>query len=103
MSPLNGKLCRSAFDKLTTAIKPATDLVAAKDKLWKEAQAKLATEQAKQKDFDQQLIFWKSAQINTKVLEAKAKTDKMKSDLADAEAEEKELTKQYQESQKGSQ
>ena len=82
------------------AIKPATDLVAAKDKLWKEAQAKLAAEQAKQKDFDQQLTFWKSAQINTKVLEAKAKTDKIKSDLADAEAEEKELSKQYQESQK---
>lgn len=81
-------------------IKPAADLVITKDKLWKDSQAKLAAEQARQKHFNQQLGFWKSAQINTKVLKAKAKTDKIRSDLADAEAEEKELTKQYQESQK---
>ena len=84
-------------------IKPAADLVITKDKLWKDSQAKLAAEQARQKHFNQQLGFWKSAQINTKVLKAKAKTDKIRSDLADAEAEEKELTKQYQESQKASQ
>ena len=84
-------------------IKPAADLVITKDKLWKDSQAKLAAEQARQKHFNQQLGFWKSAQINTKVLKAKAKTDKIRSDLVDAEAEEKELTKQYQESQKASQ
>jgi len=81
-------------------IKPAADLVSAKEKLWKDSQAKLAAEQARQKDFNQQINFWKSAQINTKVLKARAKTDKIRSDLADAEAEEKELIKQYQESQK---
>ncbi|MCH1510336.1 MAG: hypothetical protein L7T84_14095, partial [Akkermansiaceae bacterium] len=84
-------------------IKPAADLVTAKDKLWKDSQAKLAAEQAKQEYFNQQLAFWKSAQINTKLLKAKDKTDKIKSDLADAEAEEKELTKLYQESQKAPQ
>jgi myosin heavy subunit len=95
---LKGKV--PAMEKV---IKPAADLVTAKEKLWKDSQAKLAAEQAKQKHFNQQLTFWKSAQINTKVLKAKDKTDKIRSDLADAEAEEKELTKLYQESQKAPQ
>ena len=84
-------------------IKPAADLATAKDKLWKDSQAKLAAEQARQKHFTQQLRFWRSAQINTKLLKAKEKTDKIRSDLADAEAEEKELSKQYQERQKAPQ
>ena len=95
---LKGKI--PAMEKV---IKPAADLVTAKDKLWKDSQAKLAAEQAKQEHFNQQLTFWKSAQINTKVLKAKDKTDKIRSDLADAEAEEKELIKLYQESQKAPQ
>jgi hypothetical protein len=81
-------------------IKPAADLISAKEKLWNDCQAKLAAEQARQKHFNQQLTFWKSAQINIRVLKAKDKTDKIRSDLADAESEEKELIKQYQESQK---
>lgn len=84
-------------------IKPAADLVATKDKLRKDSQAKLAAEQARQKHFSQQITFWKSAQINTQLLEAKDKTDKIRSDLANAEAEEKELIKRYQESQKAPQ
>ena len=95
---LKGKV--PAMEKV---IKPAAELVSAKEKLWKDSQAKLAAEQARQKHFNQQLTFWKSAQINTKLLKAKDKTDKIRSDLADAEAEEKELIKQYQESQKAPQ
>ena len=95
---LKGKV--PAMEKV---IKPAAELVSAKEKLWKDSQAKLVAEQARQKHFNQQLTFWKSAQINTKVLKAKDKTDKIRSDLADAEAEEKELIKQYQESQKAPQ
>lgn len=91
---------KGKFPAMEKVIKPAADLVSAKEKLWKDSQEKLAAEQARQTNFNQQINFWKSAQINTKVLKARAKTDKIRSDLADAEAEEKELIKQYQESQK---
>ena len=103
MKDERNKACIALKEKVPAMekmIKPAADLVMAKDKVWKDSQAKLAAEQARQKHFNQQLGFWKSAQINTMVLKAKAKTDKIRSDLADAEAEEKELTKQYLESQK---
>lgn len=96
-------LLKGKVPAMEKVIKPGAELVSAKEKLWKDSQAKLAAEQARQKHFNQQLTFWKSAQINTKVLKAKDKTDKIRSDLADAEAEERELIKQYQESQKAPQ
>ncbi|MDA7880761.1 hypothetical protein N9A94_00465 [Akkermansiaceae bacterium] len=88
---------------MENAIKPATDNMTATDKLWKDAQAKLAAEQAKQAHLNQQIAFWKSAEINTKLLEAKAKTNKLKSELREAEEAQKQLANQYQESQKAHQ
>ena len=91
---------KAKIPAMEKAIKPATDIVAAKDKAWKEAQTKSAAETAKHKSFDQQMAHWKAAQINIKVLEAKAKTKEIKAQLSEAEEAEKELTKQYQESKK---
>jgi len=78
---------KAKIPAMEKAINPAKDLIVTKDKISKEAQAKLAASKKEFHLFDQKIAFWKAAQINTSLLDARSRAKALKTEQNDLNAE----------------